>query len=62
MEPWEIEFKRNAEPTAAWARRWNVVAIDLRGYNKSDQPKGVENYAIDKLVGYGGVARLGRAG
>jgi pimeloyl-ACP methyl ester carboxylesterase len=24
--------------------------VDLRGYNKSDQPKGVENYAMDKLV------------
>jgi pimeloyl-ACP methyl ester carboxylesterase len=27
------------------------VAIDLRGFNLSDQPKGVENYALDKLVG-----------
>lgn len=25
MEPWEEQTKRNAEPTAAWARRWNVV-------------------------------------
>jgi hypothetical protein len=24
MEPWEEEMKRNADPTAAWARRWNV--------------------------------------
>ncbi len=30
MESREAEFKRNAEPTAAWARRWNVAAIDLR--------------------------------
>lgn len=30
MEPWEEEFKRNAEPTAAWARRWNVAAPDAR--------------------------------
>src|SRR6266540_3362653 len=30
MEPWEERFKRNAEPTAAWARRWNVVASDMR--------------------------------
>lgn len=33
------------------AKHFQVVAIDLRGYNKSDQPKGVENYAMDKLVG-----------
>jgi pimeloyl-ACP methyl ester carboxylesterase len=33
------------------AKLFQVVAIDLRGYNKSDQPKGVENYTIDKLVG-----------
>jgi pimeloyl-ACP methyl ester carboxylesterase len=35
----------------ALARHFHVVAIDLRGYNESDQPKGVENYAMDKLVG-----------
>ena len=35
----------------ALAKHFQVVAIDLRGYNKSDQPEGVENYAIDKLVG-----------
>ena len=29
---------------------FHVVAIDQRGYNKSDQPKGVENYTADKLV------------
>jgi epoxide hydrolase 4 len=33
------------------AKHFQVVAIDLRGYNKSDQPKGLENYALDKLVG-----------
>lgn len=33
------------------ARRFQVVAIDLRGYNLSDQPNGVDNYTIDKLVG-----------
>jgi pimeloyl-ACP methyl ester carboxylesterase len=27
------------------------VAIDLRGYNKSDQPQGVDNYKMPKLVG-----------
>jgi pimeloyl-ACP methyl ester carboxylesterase len=27
------------------------VAIDLRGYNLSDKPDGVENYAMDKLIG-----------
>lgn len=35
----------------ALAKNFHVVAIDLRGFNKSDQPKGVENYAMDKLVG-----------
>src|SRR5262249_36853498 len=32
------------------AKHFQTVAIDLRGYNKSDQPKGVENYGLDKLV------------
>jgi epoxide hydrolase 4 len=35
----------------ALAKHFQVVALDLRGYNKSDQPAGVENYAIEKLVG-----------
>src|SRR5713226_281372 len=35
----------------ALAKHFQVVALDLRGYNKSDQPKGVENYAMNKLVG-----------
>ncbi len=34
----------------ALARHFKVVAVDLRGYNKSDQPEGVENYSIEKLV------------
>jgi pimeloyl-ACP methyl ester carboxylesterase len=33
------------------AKHFQVVALDLRGYNKSAQPKGVENYTMDKLVG-----------
>ncbi len=33
------------------AKHFQVVAIDQRGYNKSDQPEGVENYAMSKLVG-----------
>ena len=32
------------------AKRFQVVAIDQRGYNLSDQPSGVENYAMEKLV------------
>jgi pimeloyl-ACP methyl ester carboxylesterase len=32
------------------AKHFQVVAIDQRGYNKSDQPKGVDNYKLDKLV------------
>src|ERR1700677_3307665 len=39
------------EQMPALAKHFQVVAIDLRGYNKSGQPKGVENYTIDKLVG-----------
>ena len=40
---------RNQIP--ALAKHFQVVAIDQRGYNLSDQPEGVENYTIDKLVG-----------
>ena len=39
------------EQMPALAKHFQVVAIDQRGYNKSDQPAGVENYALDKLVG-----------
>ena len=35
----------------AIAKNHQVVAIDLRGFNKSDKPEGVENYAMPKLVG-----------
>jgi pimeloyl-ACP methyl ester carboxylesterase len=35
----------------ALAKTYQVVAIDQRGYNESDQPKGVENYTMEKLVG-----------
>ena len=35
----------------ALALHFQVVAIDLRGYNESDKPEGVENYAMPKLVG-----------
>ena len=36
---------------AALAATRRVVAIDQRGFNMSGQPEGVENYAIEKLVG-----------
>lgn len=39
------------EQMPALAKNFQVVAVDLRGFNKSDQPKGVENYALDKLIG-----------
>jgi len=32
------------------AEHFHVVAIDQRGYNRSDQPEGIENYTLDKLV------------
>src|SRR5262245_8305703 len=35
----------------ALAKHFQVVAIDQRGYNKSGQPRGVENYTVEKLVG-----------
>src|SRR5436853_4043232 len=35
----------------ALAANYQVVAIDQRGYNLSDKPKGVENYDIRLLVG-----------
>ena len=34
----------------ALAKSCQVAALDLRGYNDSDQPTGVENYSLDKLV------------
>jgi len=36
---------------AALADRYQVVAIDQRGYNLSDKPKGVESYDMRLLVG-----------
>src|SRR5262245_5801720 len=34
----------------ALAKHFQVVAVDLRGYNQSGQPKGVEDYTIEKLI------------
>ena len=34
----------------ALAKKYRVVAVDLRGYNRSDKPKGVEHYAMPKIV------------
>jgi len=33
------------------AKHFRVVAPDLRGYNKTDKPKGVENYRLHLLAG-----------
>lgn len=33
------------------SKRYQVVAIDQRGFNLSDKPEGVENYTLDKLAG-----------
>jgi pimeloyl-ACP methyl ester carboxylesterase len=38
------------EQMPALAEHFQVVAIDQRGYNRSDKPVGVENYALPKLV------------
>jgi epoxide hydrolase 4 len=35
----------------ALAQHFQVVAIDQRGFNLSDQPEGVDNYTLDRLVG-----------
>ena len=40
---------RNQIP--AIAQEHQVVAVDLRGYNLSDQPEGLASYAMPKLVG-----------
>jgi epoxide hydrolase 4 len=32
-------------------QKYRVVAVDLRGYNLSDKPKGIESYAVPLLVG-----------
>ncbi len=34
----------------ALAKTHHVVALDLRGYNYSDQPQKVDDYALDRLV------------
>ncbi|HIF32276.1 MAG TPA: alpha/beta hydrolase [Planctomycetes bacterium] len=39
---------RNQMPTLA--KNFQVVAYDQRGYNKSDQPEGVDNYKTEVLV------------
>jgi len=38
------------EQMAGLARHHRVVALDLRGYNLSDHPPGVESYALPALV------------
>ena len=38
------------EQIAALSRHYRVVALDLRGYNLSDQPPGVEQYDMTLLV------------
>ena len=40
-----------AHQMAALSEQFQVVAIDQRGYNLSDKPKGVENYDMRQLVG-----------
>lgn len=39
------------EQMEALATDFKVVAVDLRGYNRSDRPDGVESYAMPLLVG-----------
>src|SRR5262245_53796599 len=34
----------------ALSKHFQVVALDLRGYNKSDKPEGVDNYKMEKVV------------
>ncbi len=44
-----------------FARRYRVVALDLRGYNESDKPAGVDAYRLPELVAdvAGVIAALG---
>ena len=35
---------------SALKEQYQVIAIDQRGYNKSDQPEGIDNYAMPLLV------------
>lgn len=39
------------EQMPALAEKFQVVAIDQRGYNLSDKPEGVDAYKMEKLVG-----------
>jgi pimeloyl-ACP methyl ester carboxylesterase len=39
------------EQMPALSEHFQVVAIDMRGYNESDKPEGVANYKVQKLVG-----------
>jgi len=40
---WRYQMERLSD-------QFQVVAVDLRGYNESDKPKGMENYAMPLLV------------
>jgi epoxide hydrolase 4 len=40
-----------AQMRALADHKYRVAAVDLRGYNLSDRPKGVESYAVPLLVG-----------
>ena len=47
---------------AAFAGEYEVAAVDMRGYNLSDKPRGLANYTLARLVGdvVGLVGALGR--
>ena len=36
---------------AAWSDTYRTVAMDLRGFNYSGKPHGVEHYTMEKLCG-----------
>ena len=35
---------------AYFSRRFRVIATDMRGYGRTDKPRGLEHYAIERLV------------
>jgi pimeloyl-ACP methyl ester carboxylesterase len=46
----EFWYSWRAQIAALAAAGFRVLALDMRGYNESDKPPGVENYRLEKLT------------